>query len=82
MFLFVFFSPPIGQLILLCLDCSQHPAAVPLLALAHLQRRSSGHLEHFPHAVLGLGRALQVSKSADPAGHVSAFLWLHWLLRG
>lgn len=33
-------------------------AARPLLALAHLQRRSGGHLENFPHAVLALGGAL------------------------
>lgn len=60
---------------------SQQRAAASLLALANLQRRSSGHLEHFPDAVLGLGRALQVAKSADPAGHVSAFFRFHRLLR-
>lgn len=57
-------------------------AARLLLALAHLQRRSGGHLENFPHAVLGLGGALQVSEGADPAGHVPAFFRLHGFLRG
>lgn len=60
----------------------QQRTARPLLALAHLQRRSGGHLENFPHAVLGLGGALQVSESADPAGHVAAFLCLDGFLRG
>lgn len=60
----------------------QQRAARPLLALAHLQRRSGGHLEYFPHAVLGLGGALQVAEGADPAGHVAAFLALNGFLRG
>lgn len=59
---------------------SQHRAPVPVLALAHLQRRSGGHLKHIPNAILGLGRALQVSKSVDPAGHVPPFLRLYRLL--
>lgn len=77
--LYIFF--PIGQMILWCLDCSQQCAATSLLALAHLQRCSGSHLEHFPHAVLGLGRALQVPESTDPVGHVSAFFRLHGFLR-
>lgn len=60
---------------------SQQLAAPPVLALADLQGGSGGHLKHFPHAVLGLGRALQVAHSADPVGHVSALLRLYWLLQ-
>lgn len=82
MFFFFFFLSPVGQLILWRLDRSQQRAAGSLLALADLQRRSGGHLKHFPHAVLGLGRALQVAKCTDPAGHVFAVLYLHRLLRG
>ena len=63
-------------------DCSQHRASASVFAFAHLQRRSGGHLKHIPNAILGLGRALQVSKSIDAAGHVSAFLRLDRLLCG
>lgn len=61
---------------------SQQLAAAFLLRLADLQRRPGGHLEHFPHAVLGLGRALQIAKSTDSAGHVFAFFRPHRLLWG
>lgn len=63
-------------------NCSQHRASVSVFAFAHLQRRSGGHLKHIPDTILGLGGALQVSESIDPAGHVSAFLRLHRLLCG
>lgn len=78
--LHVLLYTPIDQLILWRLDSSQQRAATLLLALAHLQSRSGGHLENFPHAILRLGRALQVTKGADPAGHLSAILCLHRLL--
>lgn len=64
-----------------CVDCSQHRALASVFAFAHLQRRPGGHLKHIPNTILGLGGALQVSESIDPAGHVSAFLRLHRLLR-
>lgn len=63
-------------------DCSQHRASIFFSVFAHLQRRPGGHLKHIPDPVLGLGGALQVSESAYPAGHISAFLRLHRLLRG
>lgn len=59
----------------------QQQALVALLALAGLQRRPGGHLEHLPHAVLGLGGALHVSEGTDAVGHVAALLRLHRLLR-
>ena len=59
---------------------SQQEASTPLLALAHLQRRPCGHLEDVTHAILGLGRALQVAEGADAVGHIPALLWLHRLL--
>lgn len=63
-------------------DCSQHRAFAFAFVFAHLQRCPGGHLKHIPDTILGLGGALQVSESADPAGHVSAFLRLRRLLRG
>lgn len=59
---------------------SQQLAAAFLLRLADLQRRPGGHLEHLPHAVLGLSGALHVAEGRDPAGHVPALLRLHRLL--
>lgn len=58
----------------------QHHTSVVLLAAADLQRRPGGHLEHFPHAVLGLGGTLHVAEGSDPRGHVPAFLRLNRLL--
>lgn len=74
-------SRPIGRLDFRA--ALQQRAARPLLlALAHLQRRSGGHLENVPHAVLGLGGALQVSESADPVGHIAGIIHLDGFLRG
>lgn len=59
----------------------QQQAPVPLLPLADLQRRPGGHFEYFPHALLSLGWAFQVSKGANTVGHVSALLRFNRLLR-
>lgn len=61
--------------------CLQQQAFTVLLALACLQRRPGGHLEHLPHAVLGFGGALHVSEGTDAVGHVSALLWFDGLLQ-
>lgn len=58
----------------------QHHTSVVLLAAADLQRRPGGHLEHFPHTILGLSRTLHVAEGSDPRGHVPTFLWLNRLL--
>lgn len=50
---------------------SQQLAAAFLLRLADLQRRPGGHLEHLPHTVLRLGRALKVPEGINPVSHVS-----------
>lgn len=60
--------------------CSQQRAAPALLVLADLQARTCGHLKDLPHALLGLGRALEVAEGIDPVGHVSPLFWLHRLL--
>lgn len=60
---------------------SQQLAAPPVLALADLQSCPGGHLKNLPHAILGLGGALQVANGADPVGHVSALFGFNRLLQ-
>lgn len=60
---------------------SQDQAATPLFPLPHLQRCPCGHFKYFPHPILGLGWALQVTKGTNAVGHVTPFLWFYRLLK-
>ena len=58
----------------------QAPTDLFVFLTLYLQCRSGGSLKHLPHALLALGRALEVGKGVDLLGHGPAFLWLDRLL--
>ena len=57
----------------------QHCAPI-LFLLLDLKCGSGGGFKHFPHSLLGLGRALEVAKGIDLLSHGTPFVRFDWLL--